>query len=125
MIPYGRQTIDDDDIRAVIEVLHSDWLTTGPKIASFEDAFARKVNALYAVAVSSGTAALHAAMYALGICAGDEVIVPPITFPASANCVVFQGGIPIFVDVEKDTLLLDPNKIEAKITSKTKAIIAK
>jgi perosamine synthetase len=124
MIPYGRQSIDEDDIEAVIEVLRSDWLTTGPKVAEFEELFAQYVNAKYAVAVSSGTAALHAAMYAVGIRPGDEVIVPPITFAATANCVVFQGGTPVFADVEPDTLLLDPVQIESKITKHTKAIIA-
>jgi perosamine synthetase len=123
MIPYSRQTIDDDDIKAVVEVLKSDWLTTGPKVAEFEEAVADYVGAKYAVGVSSGTAALHAAMYALEIGPGDEVIVPPMTFAATANCVVFQGGTPIFVDVDRETLLIDPAKIEEKITKKTKAII--
>jgi len=124
MIPYGRQSIDDDDIEAIVKVLRSDWLTTGPKVAEFEEIFAQYVNAKHAVAVSSGTAALHAAMYAIGIGPGDEVILPPVTFAATANCVVFQGGTPIFSDVEPDTLLLDPLQIESKITKYTKAIIA-
>ncbi len=123
MIPYGRQFIDEDDIRVVIEVLRSDWLTTGPKVAEFEQAIADYVGTKYAVAVSSGTAALHCAMYALGIGFGDEVIVPPMTFAATANCVVFQGGTPVFADVDTDTLLLDPAKVEEKITEKTRAII--
>ena len=123
MIPYGRQTIDEDDIKAVVDVLRSDWLTTGPKVAEFERAVADYVGAKHAVAVSSGTAALHAAMYALGIGKGNEVIVPPMTFAATANCVVFQGGTPVFADVDPDTLLLDPAKVEEKITEKTKAII--
>jgi perosamine synthetase len=124
MIPYGRQTIDEADIKAVIEVLRSDWLTTGPKVAEFEAAMARYVGAKYAVAVSSGTAALHCAMYALGIGPGHEVIVPTMTFAASANCVVYQGGTPVFVDVAPDTLLIDPKDVEKKITPQTKAIIA-
>lgn len=123
MIPYGRQFIDEDDIRAVTEVLRSDWLTTGPKVAEFEQAVADYVGAKYAVAVSSGTAALHAAMYAIGICPCDEVIVPPITFAATANCIVYQGGTPVFADVDLGTLLLDPAKMKEKITKKTKAII--
>jgi perosamine synthetase len=123
-IPYARQWIDEDDIQAVVEVLRSDWLTTGPKVTEFEETFAHYVHATHAVAVSSGTAALHAAMYALGIGPGDEVIVPPITFAATANCVAFQGGTPIFADVEDDTLLLDPVKVEASITPHTKAVIA-
>lgn len=123
MIPYGRQTIDEDDIKAVVDVLRSDWLTTGPKVAEFEQAVADYVGAKYAVAVNSGTAALHAAMYAIGIKHGNEVIVPPMTFTASANCVVYQGGTPVFADVDLDTLLLDPAKVKEKITEKTRAII--
>ena len=123
-IPYGRQSIDEKDVAAVCSVLRSDWLTTGPKVAEFEKALADFVGAKHAVAVSSGTAALHAAMYALGIGPGDEVILPPMTFVATANAVVFQGGTPVFADVEPDTLLLDPNEVEAKITPGTKAIIA-
>ena len=124
MIPYGRQSIDDDDIKAVIDVLTSDWLTTGPKILEFEQKFADVVHAKEAVAVSNGTAALHTAMYALGIQKGDEVIVPTMTFAATANCVVFQGAKPVFTDVDPDTLLIDPDKIEEKITPRTRAIIA-
>ena len=123
MIPYGRQTVDDEDIKAVIEVLRSDWLTTGPKVAEFEEALARYVGVKFAVAVSSGTAALHCAMYALGIGPGHEVIVPTMTFAASANCVVYQGGISVFVDVAPDTLLIDPKDVERKITPQTKAIV--
>jgi len=124
MIPYGRQTLDDEDINAVVEVLRSDWLTTGPKVAEFEEAFSRYVGAKYAIAVSSGTAALHAAMFALGIDSGHEVIVPTMTFASSANCVVYQGGIPVFVDVAPDMLLINPQDVERKITPQTKAIIA-
>lgn len=123
-LPYGRQSIDEEDIAAVVEVLRSDWLTTGPKVGEFERALAEFVGVREAVAVSNGTAALHAAMYALGIGPGDEVIVPPMTFAATANCVVYQGGTPVFVDVEPGTLLIDPNQVEAKITPRTKAIIA-
>ena len=123
MIPYGRQTIDEDDIKAVADVLRSDWLTTGPKVSEFEEAFARYVGAKHAVSVSSGTAALHGAMYAIGIKPGDEVIVPPITFAATANCIVYQSGTPVFADVDPDTLLLDQAKVEEKITEKTRAII--
>lgn len=122
-IPYGRQSIDEDDIKAVVEVLRSDWLTTGPKVQEFEEAFAARVSAKYAVAVSSGTAALHAAVFAAGIVSGDEVIVPAMTFAASANCVVYQGGTPVFIDVDPETLLLDPVEAEGNITSRTKAII--
>lgn len=124
MLPYGHQWLDDQDIAAVVDVLRSDWLTTGPKVAEFEQAFAEFVGVREAVAVSNGTAALHAAMYAIGIGPGDEVIVPAMTFAASANCVVYQGGTPVFADVTPDTLLLDPAQVEAKITTRTKSIIA-
>ena len=124
MIPYGRQLIDEEDIQAVIEVLRSDWLTTGPRIIEFEQAFAECVNAKEAVAVSNGTAALHSTMYALGIGPGDEVIVPAMTFAATANCAVYQGAIPVFADVDPETLLINPFQVQAKITSRTKAIIA-
>jgi len=124
MIPYGKQCIDEEDIKAVIDVLRSDWLTTGPTIEKFEEVFADLVGAKYAVAVNSGTAALHAAMYALGIAPGDEVIVPAMTFAATANCVVFQGGTPVFADVDPATLLIDPTSAEDRISPKTRAIIA-
>jgi perosamine synthetase len=124
MIPYSRQSIDEEDIEAVVKVLRSDWLTTGPKVDEFEQAFAGYVGADEAVAVSSGTAALHAAIYALGIEPGDEVIVPAMTFSATANCVVFQGGTPVFSDVDRGTLLINPASVEANITHRTKAIIA-
>lgn len=115
-IPYGRQTIGDDDIQAVTDVLRSDWLTTGPAVERFEADVCAFTGARYGIAVSSGTAALHAAMYALGIGPGDEVIVPPMTFAASANCVLYQRGTPVFADVEPGTLLLDPAAAEAAVT---------
>lgn len=124
MLPYGHQWIDEEDIAAVTGVLRSDWLTTGPKVSKFEHQFADFVGTKEAVAVSSGTAALHAAMYALGIKPKDEVIVSPMTFAASANCIAFQGGTPVFSDVDAGTLLLDPTKINQKLTPRTKAIIA-
>jgi perosamine synthetase len=123
-IPYGRQVIDETDIEAVVQVLRSNWLTTGPKVEEFEQAVAQYVGAPYAVAVSSGTAALHAAMYAIGVGPGDEVIVPAMTFAATANSVVYQGGTPVFADVEPQTLLLDPREVVAKITPRTKAVVA-
>src|SRR3954447_8059671 len=95
MIPYGRQLVDDDDIRAVSEVLGSDWLTTGPEVARFESAIAEFTGAEHAVAVSSGTAALHAAMAALGVGPGDEVIVPCLTFLATANAALYRGARPV------------------------------
>jgi perosamine synthetase len=124
MLPYGRQTIEEDDIESVVKVLRSDWLTTGPMVEEFEHAFAEATGASHAVAVSNGTAALHASMAALGITSQHEVIVPAITFVASANCVVYQGGTPVFADVEPDTLLIDPVDVERKITARTRAIVA-
>jgi perosamine synthetase len=123
VLPYGRQWIDDDDVAAVAAALRSDWLTTGPLVERFERAFAAAVGAREAVAVNSGTAALHTAMFALGIGPGDEVIVPPMTFAATANCVVYQGGTPVFADVDPDTLLLDPQQVVTRITPRTRAII--
>ncbi len=123
-IPYGRHWIEQDDIDAVVEVLRGDWLTTGPKVGEFEAVFAQFTGAKEAVAISNGTAALHASMHALGIGPGDEVIVPTMTFAASANCVVYQGGTPVFADVLENTLLLDPASVESKITPRTKAIVA-
>lgn len=124
MLPYGRQWLDEEDVQAVVEVLRSDYLTTGPKVAEFEREFAALVGAREAVAVSNGTAALHAAVSAAGIGPGDEVITSPMTFAATANCVVFQGGTPVFADVDPKTLLVDPAQVEAKITQRTRAIIA-
>jgi len=124
MLPYCRHLIDEDDIAAVTAVLRSDWLTTGPYVARLERAFASHSGMKEGVAVSSGTAALHAAMHALGIVPGDEVIVPALTFPATANGVVYQGGTPVFADVDPDTLLINPVDVEAKLSSRTKAIIA-
>jgi perosamine synthetase len=123
-ILYGHQVIDETDIEAVVQVLRSDWLTTGPKVEEFEQAVSQYVGAPYAVAVSSGTAALHAAMYAIGVGPGDEVIVPAMTFAATANSVLYQGGTPVFADVEPHTLLLDPREVAAKITPRTKAVVA-
>ncbi len=122
-LPYGRQSVDEADIQAVVEVLRSDWLTTGPKVGEFEEAFAARVGAAHAVSFSSGTAALHAAAFAAGLKAGDEAITTPMTFAATANCVLYQGATPVFADVSRDTLNLDPEQIAKKVTSKTRAIL--
>lgn len=122
-LPYGRQWIDDDDIQAVVDVLKSDWITTGAKVGEFEEKFAEYVGAKYAVAVSSGTAALHAAVFAAGIGPGDEVVTTPLSFAATSNCVLYQGGTPVFADIQKDTLNINPKEILKKINNKTKAII--
>lgn len=123
-IPYGRQSIDEDDIAAVVQILKSDFLTTGPAIAEFEKKVADYVGAKYAVAIANGTAALHAACFAAGIGEGDEVITTPITFAASSNCVLYCGGTPVFADIDSKTYNIDPADIERKITERTKAIIA-
>ena len=124
MIPYGKQIIEQDDVNSVIEALRSDFITTGPKVAEFEKAICNFTGAKFAVAVSNGTAALHCAANAAGIGTGDEVIVTPMTFAASANCILYCCGIPVFADVLPETLLLNPAEVEKKITKKTKAIIA-
>jgi len=123
LLPYGRQSVDEADIQAVVDVLRSDWLTTGPKVGEFEEAFASKVNAAHAVSFSSGTAALHAAAFAAGLKPGDEAVTTPMTFAATANCVLYQGATPVFADVSADTLNVDPAEIEKKISSQTRAIL--
>jgi len=124
MIPYGKQCIDQLDIDSVIATLKSDWLTTGPKIAEFEEALSTYVGSKYTIAVSNGTAALHCTMLALGIGKGDEVIVTTMSFAASSNCVLYVGAKPVFADIDETTLLIDPTDIEKKITPRTKAILA-
>jgi perosamine synthetase len=123
MLPYGRQSIDEDDIQVVTDVLRGDYLTQGPAIEKFEDGVARLVGAKYAVAFCNGTAALHAACYAAGIGPGDEVITSPMTFVASSNCVLYQGGTPVFADIRPDTYNLDVDQLDKLVTSRTKAII--
>ena len=123
LLPYGRQSIAEDDIQSVVDVLRSDWLTTGPKIAEFEEAFAARVGAKYAVSFSSGTAALHGAAFAAGLEPGDEAITSPMTFAATANCVLYQGATPVFADVSADTLNLDPEKAAERVTLRTRALI--
>ena len=123
MLPYGRQEVDEADIQAVVEVLRGDWLTNGPTVARFEQAFAEVVGARYAVAFSSGTAALHGAADAAEIGPGDEVITSPLTFLASANCILYCGGRPVFADVDSETLNLDPAAVEAALTPQTKVIL--
>src|SRR6478752_4937603 len=122
-LPYGRQSIDEDDIAAVVETLRSDWLTTGPKVGEFEEAFAAWVGARYAVSFSSGTAALHGAAFVAGIETGDEAITSPLTFAATANCVLYQGGKPVFADICQDTLNIDPERVSKCITPRTKALL--
>ena len=123
LLPYGRHEVDEDDVAAVIEALRSDWLTTGPRVAVLEAAVAEAAGTRDAVVVSSGTAALHCTMAALRIGAGDEVIVPALTFAATANAVVYQGGTPVFADVDPETLLLDLDDAARRITPRTRAIV--
>jgi len=123
LLPYGRQSIGEDDIQAVVDVLRSDWLTTGPKVAEFEESFAAWVGAKHAVSFSSGTAALHGAAFAAGLKPGDEAITTPMTFAATANCVLYQGATPVFADVSTDTLNLDPEQVAARITARTRAVL--
>jgi len=122
MIPYGHQWIDNKDIKEVTKVLKTDWITQGPKIKEFEKIIAKYCSAKYAVAVSSGTAALHLAYLAADIKNKDEVITTPLTFASTANAVVYCGGKPIFVDIEKDTFNINPELVEKSITPRTKAI---
>lgn len=122
-LSYGHQWIDEKDIKAVIDVLKSDWLTQGLKVNEFEKKVANYCKAKYAVAFSSGTAALHACTHTIGISTNDEVITTPITFAADGNCVLFMGGIVRFADIKKDTYNIDPKGIKKQITLKTRAII--
>lgn len=122
-ISYGRQSLDEEDIQAVVDTLRSPYLTQGPKIKEFEQAIADYIGVKYAVAFSNGTAALHGACYAAGISEGDEVITSPITFAASANCVRYVGGTVVFADIDAETYNIDPAQIRANLTVKTKAII--
>jgi perosamine synthetase len=123
LLPYARQSITEDDIHSVVDVLRSDWLTTGPKVDEFEEKFAAWVGAKHAVSFSSGTAALHGAALAAGLKPGDEAITSPLTFVATANCVLYQGATPVFADVSGDTLNIDPDRIAERVTPKTRAIL--
>jgi UDP-4-amino-4,6-dideoxy-N-acetyl-beta-L-altrosamine transaminase len=115
-LAYGRQTIEDDDVAAVVEALHADYLTTGPRVEAFERAFAETVQAGHAVACSSGTAALHLAMLALDVGPGDAVVAPAITFAATANCARYAGAEVVFADVDADTGLMTPETLAEALT---------
>lgn len=123
LLPYGRQTIDEDDLRAVADTLNSDWLTTGPEVERFEKAIADFVGTKYAVAYSNGTAALHGAYYACGIESGDEIITSGMTFAATGNAALYLGAHPVFADIEPDTGNIDPESVKEKLSSKTKAVV--
>lgn len=121
---YGHQYLDEKDVQAVVEVLHSDYLTCGPKITELEQKLCELTGAKYAVVCSNDTAALHIACMAAGVSAGDEVITTPITFLASANCALYCGAKPVFADIDEETYNIDPKEIEKALTPKTKAVVA-
>lgn len=123
IIPYSKQEITEDDIKAVVKVLRSDWITQGPSVTGFEQNLCKTTGARYAVAVSNATAALHISCLALNLAKGDEVLTSPISFLSSSNCVFFAGARPVFVDITPDTHNIDPALLAAKTTKKTKAII--
>lgn len=124
VLPYARHLIDEDDIEAVVEALRSGWLTTGPYVERLEKAFAERVGTRHAVAFSSGTAALHGCAFAAGVGPGDEVVVPTMTFAASAACAIYVGATPVLADVDSRTLNLDPVDLEQRITKRTRAVVA-
>lgn len=121
---YGRQWIEEDDIRAVVNVLRGDLITCGPKVEELERTLCEFTGAKYAVVVNSGTSALHCACIAAGVGPEDEVITTPITFAASANCALYCGAKPVFADINPETYCIDPESIKEKITEHTKAIVA-
>ncbi len=123
MIQLAKPDINEADIQSVEKVLRSGWLSLGPQLKAFEEAFAKKIGCRFAVGVNSGTSGLHLALRALGIKAGDEVITSTFSFIASSNCAIYQGATPRFVDVDLNTFNLDSKKLEEKITPKTKAIV--
>jgi perosamine synthetase len=123
LLPYGHQWIDDDDIEAVTSVLKTDWITQGPLVHEFEQVISRYCQARYAVAFSSGTAALHGAAFAAGISKGNDIITTPITFVADGNCALYQGGNVKLADIQPTTYNIDPHTIKKTITRKTKALI--
>ena len=123
LLPYARQTVEPDDVQAVMDALQSDWITQGPAIARFETALAAVTGAPHAVAVSSGTAALHAACWAARLRPGDEVITTPLTFAATANAIVYQGARPVFADIDSGTLNIAPDDVKRVATSRTRAIL--
>ena len=120
---YGHQSIDEADIRAVVDVLRGDYLTCGPSVKAFEQAICAYTGAKYCVAVANATAGLHIAALAAGIGPGDEAITSPITFLSSANCIAFTGARPVFADIDPETANIDPAEIERRLSPRTKAII--
>lgn len=124
LLPYGHQSIDADDIEAVVQTLGSEFLTTGPQVGAFEADLAAASGASHAAALNSGTAALHAAYAAIGVSQGDEIVTSPLTFAATGNAALYLGARPVFVDIDPSTGLIDPALVEDAITSRTRAIVA-
>ena len=124
LLPYARQTIDSGDIASVSEALSADWITQGPTLARFERSLAERGGVKYAVAFTNGTAALHAACWAAGLGPGDRAITTPLTFAATANAVVYQGARPIFADIDRETLNLDPDAVKRLATPRTRVVLA-
>ena len=124
LLGYGRQDVIEEDIAAVTAVLKGDFLTCGPATELFEESIRAATGARFATAVANGTAALHAACLAAGVGPGDEVIVSPITFAASANCVLYCGATPVFADIDPDTWNVSPESIREKVTGRTRAVVA-
>jgi len=124
-IPLSGPDIDEKDIQGVVNVLQSRFLSIGPKIVEFEKKMAEYMGRKYAVAVNSGTSALHLIVRSMGIGEGNLVITTPFSFIASSNCLLFEKAVPVFVDIEPDTLNLDPEKVESKIRSMKKEEISK
>lgn len=122
-LPYGHHQIEEEDIEAVVQVLRSDWITTGPKVQEFEEAVAAYVGSRFATAFSSGTAALHGAAFAAGLGPGDEAITTPLTFCATANCMLYMGATPVFADIRPDTMNSDPREMAKQVTPRTKALL--
>lgn len=122
-IPYGKQSIDEEDIEKVVKVLRSDWITTGPKVQEFETSISKYVGSKFTTVVNSGTSALDLAVQSLNLKAKSEVITTPFSFMATANAIVYNDLVPVFADIQKETRNIDPDQIRAKITKKTKAII--
>jgi perosamine synthetase len=122
-VPLSKPCIDEEDVAGVVDVLRSGWISLGPKIREFEKKFAQYIGTKYALAVNSGTSGLHLCMQAINVNEGDEVITTPLSFVASANCILYQHAKPVFVDVEEDTWNINPEKISEKITAKTKALL--
>jgi UDP-4-amino-4,6-dideoxy-N-acetyl-beta-L-altrosamine transaminase len=123
-LPYGRQTVDNDDVESVVETLKADFLTTGPEIAAFESDLTAMTGAAHVAVLNSCTSALHATYAALGVGPGDEIVTSPMTFAATSNAALFLGARPVFVDIDPSTGLIDPELVDGAISSRTRAVVA-